>query len=205
MAKGAVSLRQRCSSSTHTAAATADDDIESGRAVPNGVESASRARLLKLKNKGLSHIRQRRRMRRRMHGRRYRRALLYVLGFIGSVCAILVFMRGRRPIGSIPGPSFIERIRNRRATARKVVYDFKCRNDPSRRGVLNDNYCDCEDGSDEPGTSACSGLLVGERIFRCRDEADTRIFASRVGDGRVDCPNGADEVDKDKMNRTSRQ
>ena len=198
MAKGAVSLRQRCSSSTHTAAATADDDIESGRAVPNGVESASRARLLRLKNKGLSHIRQRRRMRRRMHGRRYRRALLYVLGFIGSVCAILVFLRGRRPVGTIPVPSFIERIR--RATARKVFYDFECRNDPSKRGVLNDNYCDCEDGSDEPGTSACSGLLVGERIFRCRDEADTRIFASRVGDGRVDCPNGADE--RTRLTRT---
>ena len=109
---------------------------------------------------------------------------------------------------SIPEPSLIRRIqtssRRRAMRKRKVVYDFKCRNDPSKRGLLNDNYCDCEDGSDEPGTSACSGLLVGERVFRCQDEADTRVFASRVGDGRVDCPNGADEVGKEKIKEFQR-
>lgn len=136
-----------------------------------------------------------------MHGLK-RQVILCALCLIGLVCAVFVLLGGRRPMISIPETSLIGRIRTSRRAKRKVVYDFECRNDPSKRGLLNDNYCDCEDGSDEPGTSACSSLLVGERVFRCQDEADTRVFASRVGDGRVDCPNGADEVYKDKMDST---
>lgn len=62
-------------------------------------------------------------------------------------------------------------------------------------GVLNDNYCDCPDGSDEVTTSACSHLLVSRAVFRCEEGANaTFIYASRVGDGIVDCPNGSDET-----------
>ena len=61
-------------------------------------------------------------------------------------------------------------------------------------GVLNDNYCDCPDGIDEVSTSACSHLLVSRAVFRCEEGANaTIIYASRVGDGIVDCPNGSDE------------
>ena len=59
-------------------------------------------------------------------------------------------------------------------------------------GILNDDYCDCKDGSDEPATSACSNVLVQKRKFHCADGSKT-IFASRVHDGIVDCKDGSDE------------
>ncbi|CAK9256310.1 unnamed protein product [Sphagnum jensenii] len=61
------------------------------------------------------------------------------------------------------------------------------------RERLNDNFCDCADGTDEPGTSAC---LEGK--FYCKDTGITpqRVFSSRVNDGICDCCDGSDEYEK---------
>lgn len=63
---------------------------------------------------------------------------------------------------------------------------------------VNDDYCDCESGSDEIGTSACSGVSDGDNLekgFWCANHGFEAkwIPASRVDDGVCDCCDGSDE------------
>ncbi|KAK8710085.1 hypothetical protein V6N13_145425 [Hibiscus sabdariffa] len=60
------------------------------------------------------------------------------------------------------------------------------------RDRLNDDFCDCLDGTDEPGTSACP---AGK--FYCRNVGSIPkfIFSSRVNDRFCDCCDGSDEHD----------
>eukprot|EP00434_Breviolum_minutum_P001624 symbB.v1.2.001433.t1/scaffold58.1/size370606/2 len=59
--------------------------------------------------------------------------------------------------------------------------------------VVNDDFCDCADGSDEPGTNACAGQ--SETLFYCANvKSDAAlIYTSRVNDGVCDCCDGSDE------------
>jgi hypothetical protein len=59
-------------------------------------------------------------------------------------------------------------------------------------GYLDDDYCDCADGSDEIKTSACSHLTVQRAKFHCADGTSI-LYSSRVRDGVQDCLDGSDE------------
>ncbi|XP_024003939.1 glucosidase 2 subunit beta [Eutrema salsugineum] len=60
------------------------------------------------------------------------------------------------------------------------------------RDRLNDNFCDCLDGTDEPGTSACPN---GK--FYCRNIGSSPkfVYSSRVNDRICDCCDGSDEYE----------
>ncbi|KAF8099867.1 hypothetical protein N665_0236s0028 [Sinapis alba] len=70
--------------------------------------------------------------------------------------------------------------------------EIKCK-DGSRRftkAQLNDDFCDCADGTDEPGTSACPN---GKFYCRNAGHSPLVLFSSRVNDGICDCCDGSDE------------
>lgn len=71
---------------------------------------------------------------------------------------------------------------------------MKCKDGSKKinRSQLNDDFCDCADGSDEPGTSACPNGR-----FYCQNAGHIPVvlFSSRVNDGICDCCDGSDEHD----------
>ena len=86
-----------------------------------------------------------------------------------------------------------DKIETTRGTTQPITSDnFLC--DESKVQIplksVNDGYCDCKDGSDEPGTSACmkSSFLCQNRNYKPQN-----IPSSRVDDGICDCCDGSDE------------
>ncbi|GMP92189.1 hypothetical protein CsSME_00042518 [Camellia sinensis var. sinensis] len=71
---------------------------------------------------------------------------------------------------------------------------IKCRDGSKKfsKSQLNDDFCDCLDGTDEPGTSACPN---GKFYCHNAGYAPFFIFSSRVNDGICDCCDGSDEYD----------
>ncbi|KAI8526434.1 hypothetical protein RHMOL_Rhmol13G0307300 [Rhododendron molle] len=71
---------------------------------------------------------------------------------------------------------------------------IKCKDGSKKftKSQLNDDFCDCPDGTDEPGTSACPN---GKFYCRNAGHAPLSIFSSKVNDGICDCCDGSDEYD----------
>lgn len=70
---------------------------------------------------------------------------------------------------------------------------FKCDGNTKTISIkeVNDEFCDCKDGSDEPGTNACH---IG--TFYCHNKGYKPLYlpSSRVEDGICDCCDGSDET-----------
>ncbi|KAJ3189761.1 hypothetical protein HDU85_000045 [Gaertneriomyces sp. JEL0708] len=77
-------------------------------------------------------------------------------------------------------------------TTTSALESFKCLDGSKtiKFAAVNDDYCDCPDGSDEPGTAACENSR-----FHCinEDYIGENILSSRVNDGVCDCCDGSDE------------
>lgn len=59
---------------------------------------------------------------------------------------------------------------------------------------VNDDYCDCADGTDEPSTNACvNGTFYCETQHRNKQMSFNSIPSSQVNDGICDCCDGSDE------------
>ncbi|KAA8550929.1 hypothetical protein F0562_002613 [Nyssa sinensis] len=71
---------------------------------------------------------------------------------------------------------------------------IKCRDGSNKftKSRLNDDFCDCLDGTDEPGTSACPN---GKFYCRNAGHVPLSLYSSQVNDGICDCCDGSDEYD----------
>ncbi|ESQ42795.1 hypothetical protein EUTSA_v10012928mg [Eutrema salsugineum] len=76
----------------------------------------------------------------------------------------------------------------------KSSSEIKCKDGSKKftRAQLNDDFCDCADGTDEPGTSACPN---GKFYCRNAGHSPLVLYSSRINDGICDCCDGSDEYD----------
>ncbi|XP_052482120.1 glucosidase 2 subunit beta isoform X1 [Gossypium raimondii] len=106
--------------------------------------------------------------------------------------SFILIISSRESSSSIPSNSFIGIPPQDEDYFKREI--IKCKNGSKKftKAQLNDDFCDCPDGTDEPGTSACP---LGK--FYCKNigHAPSFQYSSRVNDGICDCCDGSDEYD----------
>jgi len=102
---------------------------------------------------------------------------LLLAALLGCVSADLALPRGVPPS---------------RASLYAAADTFTCLDGTDTIGfhLINDDYCDCEDGSDEPGTAACA---AGQFYCPNLGHAAAQVPSAWVNDGVCDCCDGSDE------------
>ncbi|XP_045535298.1 glucosidase 2 subunit beta [Papilio machaon] len=74
--------------------------------------------------------------------------------------------------------------------------EFECRISKTRIPFeqVNDDYCDCEDGTDEPSTNACpNGTFYCQYQYKKKPVTLHTVPSSKINDGICDCCDGSDE------------
>lgn len=64
---------------------------------------------------------------------------------------------------------------------------------------INDDYCDCLDGSDEPGTNACPNGIFFCAFQHSNSKFKKLLPSTMVNDGICDCCDGSDEWESDPL------
>ncbi|KAJ6430779.1 hypothetical protein OIU84_018320 [Salix udensis] len=111
---------------------------------------------------------------------------LFFPGFFGVLCKSASPVVPKNPFLGIPPQDD-----NHYKTSSNTI---KCKDGSATFTIvqLNDDFCDCPDATDEPGTSACPG---GKFYCKNAGHAPLFLFSSRVNDGICDCCDGSDEYD----------
>ena len=118
---------------------------------------------------------------------------LFLVGIVLTCCSIafLIFatptdstyLRSTRQVSPrIVDPATVNTV--------KTYVSMTCKDGSA--ALLNDEYCDCMTGEDEPETSACSYFLPKQSVFVC--DGHKHLFYSRLNDGVVDCKDHSDET-----------
>ncbi|KAG6401260.1 hypothetical protein SASPL_138111 [Salvia splendens] len=113
-------------------------------------------------------------------------------------CSIILLLHGiTRSAASLPPIDSLFGVSPEDASYYKGLSSasaIKCKDGSKKfnKSQFNDDFCDCPDGTDEPGTSACPN---GKFYCKNAGHAPIVLYSSRVNDGICDCCDGSDEYD----------